>query len=130
MTRAADRLIVCGADGETKRPEGCWYDLVREPLKPFLVEEDGRRRKSSGAIARRRPVAAEPRAARPTPEKPERPEAAVLAARSRRPPKRRAPVPLSPSSAFDEEIGRASRQRRLRGRSAEGAGSAAGSCIG
>ena len=30
MTRAADRLIVCGADGERKRPDGCWYDLVRE----------------------------------------------------------------------------------------------------
>ena len=39
MTRAADRLIVCGADGERKRPTGCWYDLVVEPLKPFLVEE-------------------------------------------------------------------------------------------
>ncbi len=40
MTRAADRLIVCGAEGRSKRPEGCWYDLVRGPLGPFLVEED------------------------------------------------------------------------------------------
>ena len=40
MTRAADRLIVCGADGESARPKGCWYDLVREPLQPFLVAED------------------------------------------------------------------------------------------
>ena len=40
MTRAADRLIVCGADGERKRPEGCWYDLVVEPLRPFLAEDD------------------------------------------------------------------------------------------
>ena len=39
MTRAADRLIVCGAEGRTKRPDGCWYDLVRGPLDPFLVEE-------------------------------------------------------------------------------------------
>ena len=37
MTRAADRLIVCGADGERQRPTGCWYNLVREPLRPFLV---------------------------------------------------------------------------------------------
>ena len=40
MTRAADRLIVCGAEGRTKRPERCWYDLVRGPLEAFLVEED------------------------------------------------------------------------------------------
>jgi ATP-dependent helicase/nuclease subunit A len=40
MTRAADRLIVCGAEGERSRPKGCWYDLVYEALKPLLVEED------------------------------------------------------------------------------------------
>ncbi len=28
MTRAAERLIVCGYQGPKKRPEGCWYDLV------------------------------------------------------------------------------------------------------
>ncbi len=39
MTRAADRLIICGAEGERKRPDGCWYDLARAPLEPFLVEE-------------------------------------------------------------------------------------------
>ena len=39
MTRAADRLIVCGAENRTKRPDGCWYDLVRSALEPFLVEE-------------------------------------------------------------------------------------------
>jgi ATP-dependent helicase/nuclease subunit A len=40
MTRAADRLIICGADGERTRPKGCWYDLVVEPLRPFLIEGD------------------------------------------------------------------------------------------
>jgi ATP-dependent helicase/nuclease subunit A len=39
MTRAADRLIICGADGERSRPKGCWYDLVIEPLRPFLIED-------------------------------------------------------------------------------------------
>ena len=34
-----DWLIVCGAEGERKRPDGCWYDLIRAPLEPFLVEE-------------------------------------------------------------------------------------------
>jgi ATP-dependent helicase/nuclease subunit A len=32
MTRAADRLIVCGAEGVQKRPKGCWYDLVFDAL--------------------------------------------------------------------------------------------------
>jgi ATP-dependent helicase/nuclease subunit A len=32
MTRAADRLIVCGAVGERTMPPGCWYDLVHQGL--------------------------------------------------------------------------------------------------
>ena len=32
MTRAAERLIVCGIESK-KRPEGCWYDLVLQGLK-------------------------------------------------------------------------------------------------
>ena len=57
MTRAADRLIVCGAEGVRGRPQGCWYDLVRGPLAELLVEEqdDGetvwRYRKSASAEA-------------------------------------------------------------------------------
>ena len=57
MTRAADRLIVCGADGERGRPKGCWYDLVASRLQPFLVAEDEMRRKGLAlpqADARRR----------------------------------------------------------------------------
>ncbi len=30
MTRAADLLIICGAEGQRKRPKGCWYDLICE----------------------------------------------------------------------------------------------------
>ncbi len=57
MTRAADRLVVCGAEGVRGRPQGCWYDLVREPLSALLVEEqdDGetvwRYRKGAGSGA-------------------------------------------------------------------------------
>jgi ATP-dependent helicase/nuclease subunit A len=42
MTRAADRLIVCGAVGEKNMPEGCWYDLIRGGLEDadLLIEED------------------------------------------------------------------------------------------
>ena len=39
LTRAERRLIVCGVDNGKKRPEGCWYDLVAEALKPLSVEQ-------------------------------------------------------------------------------------------
>jgi len=39
MTRAIERLIVCGVDGLTKRPEGCWYDLARNALETHCVRE-------------------------------------------------------------------------------------------
>ncbi|GLK78675.1 double-strand break repair helicase AddA [Methylopila turkensis] len=32
MTRARDRLLVCGHEGGRPRPEGAWYDLVRDGL--------------------------------------------------------------------------------------------------
>ena len=53
MTRAAERLIVCGADGRQTRPDGCWYDLVFGPLKPFLLEEES----SDGKVWRYREAA-------------------------------------------------------------------------
>jgi ATP-dependent helicase/nuclease subunit A len=67
MTRASERLIVCGIDGQTKRPDGCWYDLVLGALEKECVREpadDG-----SGEVLRFRkaPGAA---AAVPTPEPP------------------------------------------------------------
>jgi ATP-dependent helicase/nuclease subunit A len=33
LTRAAERLIVCGIEGVNRRPEGCWYDLVFDALE-------------------------------------------------------------------------------------------------
>ena len=102
MTRAADRLIVCGADGERKRPTGCWYDLVFEPLRPFLVEEgDGaekvlRYRQPAEIIERRSPAADLPKAARgELPSWLRRPAPVEVAAS----------LPLSPSSAFADDIG-------------------------
>jgi ATP-dependent helicase/nuclease subunit A len=40
MTRAAERLIVCGSQGKNRRPTGCWYDLVMDGLNadPGLTE--------------------------------------------------------------------------------------------
>jgi ATP-dependent helicase/nuclease subunit A len=106
MTRAADRLIVCGADGERKRPDGCWYDLIRRALDPYLVEEsDGdekvwRFRKTAVTAI------AAPAALSKTTSKLERPEF-PLWLRQTAPVQSSRPAPLSPSSAFAEDIGRA-----------------------
>jgi ATP-dependent helicase/nuclease subunit A len=102
MTRAADRLIVCGADGRTKRPERCWYDLVRGPLDALLVEEDDSgekvlrfRRTQAGAAAATTPAAVpEKIAPREFPAWLRRPAPAEMPRRA----------PLTPSSAFDEDI--------------------------
>lgn len=39
MTRAADRLVICGAVGARGKPEGCWYDLMFAALEPASVKE-------------------------------------------------------------------------------------------
>jgi ATP-dependent helicase/nuclease subunit A len=101
MTRAADRLIICGADGRTKRPERCWYDLVYGPLEAFLVAEDDGgekvlrfRKTPAGAVATTAPAAASKKIAQ-----------REFPAWLRQPAPAEAPrsAPLSPSSAFDEE---------------------------
>ena len=102
MTRAADRLIICGADGRTKRPERCWYDLVHGPLEAFLVAEDDGgekvlrfRKTPNGAVAATAPAAPQGKIARPTFPAWLRQPAPAEAPR---------PAPLSPSSAFDDDI--------------------------
>src|SRR5262245_14297957 len=40
MTRAIDRLVICGADGERARHEGCWWNLVFDALKPPVSLEE------------------------------------------------------------------------------------------
>jgi ATP-dependent helicase/nuclease subunit A len=107
MTRAADLLIVCGADGERQRPPRCWYNLVREPLQPLLVAEgEGddkvfRYRGPSGAAIETRSPAAP---GVPTNGRIEIPPWL----RQPAPPQAPRLQPLSPSSAFEEEIGRTS----------------------
>jgi ATP-dependent helicase/nuclease subunit A len=106
MTRAADRLIVCGADGVRARPQGCWYDLVRGPLDSFLVVEEDNGEK----VLRYRKTVSGPAAKRAAPaaghEKSGEQRALPSWLRQPAPAEAPRPVPLSPSSAFDEEIGR------------------------
>jgi ATP-dependent helicase/nuclease subunit A len=102
MTRAIDRLIVCGAEGERSRPEGCWYDLVFGALAPLATaatDEDG------GKVWRfaKAPVLASPAAAgeparAPSPVKV--PEWLDRDAAAETP----ALVPRSPSQDFDETV--------------------------
>jgi ATP-dependent helicase/nuclease subunit A len=55
LTRAADRLLVCGARGVNKAPKDCWHDLVLTALRPLSEEfsnDEGKVwhfRKSAGA---------------------------------------------------------------------------------
>jgi ATP-dependent helicase/nuclease subunit A len=101
MTRAAERLIVCGYQGKTKRRPGCWYDLVHNALqgRPGFEEiGDGEAR-----LWRYRP-APEPASAPATLRLPLGEPAIAV------PPWLTAPAPLerrratvlSPSTAFDE----------------------------
>jgi ATP-dependent helicase/nuclease subunit A len=99
MTRAIDRLIVCGAEGERGRPEGCWWDLVFAALRPVSVEEaddDGKiwryRKTPQLALDLVPPSAASAEPAATPPAWLER-EAATEATAS---------AALSPSRAYDE----------------------------
>jgi len=42
MTRACDRLYVCGWQGLRQRDKDCWYDLITEGLKPHLIQSEDR----------------------------------------------------------------------------------------
>jgi ATP-dependent helicase/nuclease subunit A len=104
MTRAAHRLIICGADGIRKRPENCWYDLIRDALEPRLVAEgDGDEKvlrycnPPTGDLVLQRAAPVAETAKRGTRDLP-----AWL--RQPAPAEGPRPLPLSPSSAFDEEI--------------------------
>jgi ATP-dependent helicase/nuclease subunit A len=121
MTRAADRMVICGSVGLIRRPPGCWYDLMVDALKPHCSEEPSD--VGDGMVLRYRETPANPETlslfdlAPQPPTKPKAPEwlmrpvahaGAVLA-------------PLSPSQLHDETApiahrgGTARRQAMARG---------------
>jgi len=70
MTRARDRLYVCGWEGARSRETGCWYDLISEGLKDHmeaLEDAEGRSvwRHESGGPGRDLPGAAAGESASP-----------------------------------------------------------------
>ena len=101
MTRAADRLVICGSVGMNRRPPGCWYDLITDALKPHCSEEPADI--GDGTVLRYRKAPAQPEAlslfaSTPAPPAPsDRPEWLTRDA-----PGAVAPAPLSPSQLHDE----------------------------
>jgi ATP-dependent helicase/nuclease subunit A len=57
MTRAADRLVVCGAVGEKAVPQGCWYQLVEQGLDATGELTDEPADYGEGTVRRYRKVA-------------------------------------------------------------------------
>jgi ATP-dependent helicase/nuclease subunit A len=101
MTRAADRLIVCGAEGVRGRPQNCWYDLVRNPLAEMLVEEQ-----DDGETVWRYRKSESKDVSPPSPDKPEaKSERPALPRwlRELAPAEPPRPTVISPSEAFDDD---------------------------
>lgn len=120
MTRTAEHLIVCGAQGLNGKPKNCWYDLVHETLWEDAME--GPAEHGLGAVRRWITTPAGGRAAEPA-EVPdaviEIPEWLSRAAPAEAPAARA----VSPSSAFEsvrratqlENTGAAQRRALARG---------------
>lgn len=100
MTRARDRLYVCGFEGKRPRDPGCWYDLAAPAIKArgeeIALEPDGTgwRMTNPQTAPLDRPTAAA--AAGPARELP-------AWARAPAPPESRPPRPLAPSRPSVEE---------------------------
>jgi ATP-dependent helicase/nuclease subunit A len=100
MTRAIDRLVICGAEGERVRPEGCWWNLVTAALKPpVCVEEPGDDGEGQVWRYRKAPVSAEKSLTTSPALLPTDPPPPWLYRNATAEPP---PVRLSPAAAYDE----------------------------
>jgi ATP-dependent helicase/nuclease subunit A len=101
MTRAADRLVIAGARGMMRIPEGCWYQLIESALKGDAIEAQERegpvlrwRRATEADMSAGDVVDADVHAGHDLPDWLGRAVPAAAAARA-----------LSPSAAFDHRRG-------------------------
>lgn len=109
MTRAIERLVICGYDGKRGRPQGCWYNLALDALKEVAVREpcpdgDGelwcyRKAVDDGATA---PAPTSAPAPLPTSSRTTAAIELPTWLNANAPAEPAALVPLSPSSAYDE----------------------------
>ena len=103
MTRAAERLIVCGAKGVNKIPDGCWYQLVDNALQDKSIAEpadDG-----DGEVKRyRKGEALPPSAAAPDDKKPAAPISLPDWLLRDAPREQQAARTVTPSGALDDDV--------------------------
>jgi ATP-dependent helicase/nuclease subunit A len=115
MTRAAERLVVCGSVGVQRMPDGCWYRLITDALTPHCVEEDAD--DGDGKVLHYRKFASAGSDATPKPDG--KLDAATIEIpgflRGMIAPDVRRSEPISPASAYDE----ATVVRRFRGNEAD-----------
>ena len=120
MTRAEDRLYVCGWQGRDKVPEDCWYALVRRGMESLAGAETLTMASGAAGLVYAEPQTAPPGPrAEPPPAQPAPPPLppALVVPPAAEPP---APRPLAPSRALPEQaphspIDDTGRQARLRG---------------
>ena len=124
MTRAEDRLYVCGWQGRDTPPDDCWYALVRSGMESLkgvepLVMPEGITPEGVGLVCAEPQTAPLPPRAEAAPEADAPPPLppALLAPPAAEPP---APRPLSPSRALPDPaphspIDTAGQSARLRG---------------
>jgi ATP-dependent helicase/nuclease subunit A len=98
MTRARDRLYVCGYESQNGRPAGCWYDMVSGTLAPYLTREDLPDGRSIGRY-QTRPFSPAAAAAAVPEASPDEDDLAWLSEPA--PPEPVTRPPLRPSSALD-----------------------------
>jgi ATP-dependent helicase/nuclease subunit A len=121
MTRAAERLVVCGARGGREPPEGCWYQLVEAALKADSVTEpadagDGEVLRFYKGKPPAKTAAAAAAVATPEPAAASVPPAWLTAAAASEAPQRRPVTPSASDSApaiRPSSVGDASRKLAL-----------------
>ena len=67
MTRAKERLVICGAKGANKIPDGCWYQLADDALRGDCVSEPADDGDGEVLRYRKAPAPSAPTAAKKTP---------------------------------------------------------------